>query len=495
MEVVDLTQHLSHVPASVLRSSATEVISHIGLRGELENRGDRILFVPAALQEEQKKITYDSIVQEKVHLLMTEGLTILSDEDNAEQLREDVISQYQNKREGLDPNYRTEMRQEGESSELDTMTDLQNIIHPKSVTRTLQQHYRSSQNGDMPGVRTLRNGQSGSSPGHDSSEKYHSDDTGPELIILETTNGMKAVVTHQTLQETLEESQLALTSTVKADRAQGVRTPLASDQVALGLRSKRPGLVSLLLQSQYRETLDAALASAVDELDHELRHRFEQLFQMTVMAPLHLYAAACVGDITLKQNQEAFIGGYFRREAIPQFAETARREGLIRKGPFPGDKARLRDTEFLEETCGPIVPKTLTEVQAAVMKLARKQNIAAPDAEQINMIKRETLKQKGRAIRKMSRGSDVLQNLIWILFARASEGLFMSSGRDTSRMIEQYKLFENFENWQKLVKWRDLLKGENAEPEDLQGMKELAIKVLREMDIPVGVDDAEALTD
>ena len=206
------------------------------------------------------------------------------------------------------------------------------------------------------------------------------------------------------------------------------------------------------------------------------------------MAPLQLYAAAIIGDATLRNNQDTYISTYFRQHIIPGFIETVQQQSWTQS---PTDNSRLRDISQLKEFCmassdsGNQV-KTFKDVQAAVAKFARKQRITSPSAEQISRVREETLRQKGKAIKKMDRGSDVLQNVLWIAFAKAlNDGLFMSSGRDTGRMIEQYRLVGDFEVWQKLSAWRNKLKQGNIKPDDVQEMKDLAVKVLREMGVLV----------
>ena len=210
-----------------------------------------------------------------------------------------------------------------------------------------------------------------------------------------------------------------------------------------------------------------------------------------MLAPLHLYAAAVYSDTTLKEHQQIHLAEYFGREIIPQFWKTAQQEGLRQDGPSTNSKTRVKDTEKLIDVTSPSqnstrAPRTLRDVQAEVSKFTKKQKISVPDEEQIAQVKRDALKQNGASIRAMTRGSDILQNLIWILLAQASEGLYRSSGKDTSRMIDQYKLVGDEGAWKRLVRWRDRLKSQQAGEVDVREMKVLAVKVLEDMGINMG---------
>ncbi|KAI6866307.1 hypothetical protein KC323_g4011 [Hortaea werneckii] len=122
--------------------------------------------------------------------------------------------------------------------------------------------------------------------------------------------------------------------------------------------------------------------------------------------------------------------------------------------------------------------KTLPDIQAAVNKFARKQKIEAPDADRLRTIKQQTLQQRVKSMRGTKRGSDLLQNLIWVLLSHSSDGLFMSSGKDTTRMIKQYQAVGDEARGKRLEAWRDLLKAGNESKTDLQDMRELATQVI-----------------
>ncbi|KAI6789561.1 hypothetical protein KC363_g7185 [Hortaea werneckii] len=175
-------------------------------------------------------------------------------------------------------------------------------------------------------------------------------------------------------------------------------------------------------------------------------------------------------DAMLKQHLEEFLGDHFRREAIPSVTQQAKEAHLL------AEKGRKREFEKMQQACAE--SKTLSEIQAAVNKFAKKQKIEAPDADMLRTVKQVTLQQRVKSMRGMKRGSDLLQNLIWVLLSHSSDGLFMSSGKDTTRMIKQYQAVGEEAVGKKLEAWRDALKAGNESKADLRDMRGLAIQTI-----------------
>ena len=117
----------------------------------------------------------------------------------------------------------------------------------------------------------------------------------------------------------------------------------------------------------------------------------------------------------------------------------------------------------------------------------------------------ETLTAKIKAMAKMKRGSDLLQNLVWIVLATSTWGtaevdgdgeqqqgekekggmqcLFMSSGKDTSRMIRFCKeKCGDEETGAKLDQFRDVVKAGNDTEQhraEMRRMAETAVQTTR----------------
>ncbi|KAI6870806.1 hypothetical protein KC338_g2930 [Hortaea werneckii] len=227
-----------------------------------------------------------------------------------------------------------------------------------------------------------------------------------------------------------------------------------------------------VLETPCQEEIANAAGGFLGELQEREAEEFAQHVKQRLIAPIVLYVkgVASITDQTLKQHLEEFLGDHFRREAIPSVTQQAKEAHLL------VDKGRKREFEKMQQACAE--SKTLPDIQAAVNKFARKQKIEAPDADRLRTIKQQTLQQRVKSMRGTKRGSDLLQNLIWVLLSHCSDGLFMSSGKDTTRMIKQYQAVGDEARGKRLEAWRDLLKAGNESKADLQDMRALAAQVI-----------------
>ncbi|KAI6821951.1 hypothetical protein KC332_g10213 [Hortaea werneckii] len=227
-----------------------------------------------------------------------------------------------------------------------------------------------------------------------------------------------------------------------------------------------------LLETPCQEEIANAAGEFLGESQKRETEEFAQHVKQRLIAPIVLYVkgGASVTDQTLKQHLEEFLGDHFRREAIPSVTQQAKEAHLL------VEKGRKREFEKMQQACAE--SKTLSDIQTAVNKFARKQKIEAPDADTLRVIKQQTLRQRVKSMRSMKRGSDLLQNLIWVLLSHSSDGLFMSSGKDTTRMIKQYQAVGDEALGKRLEAWRDSLKAGNERKTDLQDMRELAAQVI-----------------
>lgn len=227
-----------------------------------------------------------------------------------------------------------------------------------------------------------------------------------------------------------------------------------------------------LLETPCREEIAKVASDLLGELQKQEAEGFAQLLKQSLIAPIVLYGkgVATVTDSTLKQHLEEFLGDHFRREVIPSVTQHAKEAHLL------VDKGRKREFEKMQQACAE--SKTLSDIQTAVNKFARKQKIEAPDADILSTVKQQSLQQRVKSMRGIKRGSDLLQNLIWVLLSHCSDGLFMSSGKDTTRMTKQYQAVGDEAVGKKLEAWRDALKAGNESKTDLQDMRELAIQVI-----------------
>ena len=248
--------------------------------------------------------------------------------------------------------------------------------------------------------------------------------------------------------------------------------PLSADRAPdyLSQCTSDSRLALLLSQSRYREGME----DIVTQVQAKQRRSFVDLLQTTVLAPLSLYLTGneAIQEPTLQARVQEFLVGYLQHECILPFLQQCREQNLLH------EKTRTKETNKMAESAAQA--KTLVEMQSIMLKFAKKQNVATPQPQQLHLMKVRVLNHNAMAIQRMKRGSDVLQHLIWNLLGVGSEGLFRSSGKDTSRMIKHYQSIGDEGKGRKLEEWRDLLKGGNESREVLQEMRAMSLRVMEE---------------
>ena len=317
---------------------------------------------------------------------------------------------------------------------------------------------------------------------HDIQERYMqvrgNSDNAVERIVQEDSDAVLLVVSSRLreLIETMKQSIPELTARAWRERQGSESTASLKTTIVeqAGDTSPSPELALHIIRSDHRPEIDRTVDSAIAEHEAEDDASFAILVQERLSAPLQLYTEGLgsVHDASLKQNLDVFLGDHFRRELVPSVLATMGDLRLLL------DRARKRDVDKLQQSNNDA--KTLSDVQAAVTKLSKKHKIDAPDTALVQRVKQETLQQRAKSIRSMKRGSDLLQNLIWVLLARQCPGLFMSSGKDTSRMIKQYISVGDVEVGRQLEMWRDVLKAGKEGAAELEAMRSLGMKAAME---------------
>ncbi|KAH0264149.1 hypothetical protein KCU91_g12250, partial [Aureobasidium melanogenum] len=230
----------------------------------------------------------------------------------------------------------------------------------------------------------------------------------------------------------------------------------------------------------------ASFDAKIFSLQESTTSAFTTTIQNELLVPLRLYTqgADTITDTTLQPRVQDFIYDWARKDLTPSTLHLLKFQNLITT------KSISRDLDKFSEAV--TAAKTLDDIQTCTSKFCRKQKIDHPSAVTLQTRKQEILTQKVAGMRKMKRSSDLLQNVIWVLLARQREGLYMSSGKDTSRMIKMVK--ENdADAGAKLEVWRDLVKQGKDTDDTKKEMREVAANAVEELktltlqadDIPV----------
>ncbi|KAK0920246.1 hypothetical protein LTR91_011379 [Friedmanniomyces endolithicus] len=304
-----------------------------------------------------------------------------------------------------------------------------------------------------------------------------------EISLVDAEVGSACVLT---LQASLDEALLSLNLIAPQEAARIWHAREGNEGApefrALTLRSLEDELTTalpkLLLQSSHLSTVESSIDSKIEQLQAQDDSRYQSLLTERLLAPLALYAAglASIRDETLKQHLEEFVGDHFRREVVPSLTAALRGERLIL------DRSRRKDHEKFQHSIAD--SKTYSDISSATTKLARKQKLPyPPDTPALQTTKSHTLRSTLKTLRKLPRASDVLQNLVWILLACATEGLYMSAGKDTTRMIRQYQaISQDSDTAMKLGTWRDELKADKSDAEMVREMRRLAEEAVSRAD-------------
>ncbi|CAD0099372.1 unnamed protein product [Aureobasidium mustum] len=232
--------------------------------------------------------------------------------------------------------------------------------------------------------------------------------------------------------------------------------------------------LAILSSGDPESKTQASFDTKILALQKSTLETFTTTIQNELLAPLKLYSqgADTITDSTLQPRVQDFTYEYIRKELAPETLRTIKDNNLI------PTKSALRDLDKFSDAV--VAARTLDDILTSTSKLARKQKIEHPSVSALLTRKQQILAQKVVAMRKIKRASDLLQNVIWILLARQREGLYLSSGKDTSRMIKMVKE-SNKEAAAKLEEWRDLVKQGKDNDDTKTEMRDVAANAVEEL--------------
>ena len=346
-------------------------------------------------------------------------------------------------------------------------------------------------------------------------------------LTIDVGSTIKLVAQPGLLTQTVQELEEEAATLVSNDVDNLIQLLDENTQSRLVSKTSEPALARLLFDiPYYSDEIALAVEEAISERYRKQHDEFAATFRREVFIPVQLYAMGIktILDPKLRQNLNDYIPSYFCNEIIADFVKSSRVNAFLSKG-----KSSVRELQkFVERS---EQAKGIDDLLSSMEKFAKKTSIASPREEHRRVIRRQVLERKVSAeMPKMTRGSDILQNLIWILLSIATEkpaasglpspfvngasaipatpssslgeglALFMSPGKDTGRMIKQYSAIapDESEISNKLALWRDKLKVGSETKEDLDEMKKLALNIVSRMPIdslsidstPTGEDNA-----
>ncbi|KAK3109256.1 hypothetical protein LTR53_017685, partial [Teratosphaeriaceae sp. CCFEE 6253] len=409
-EGVDLSQHF-HAPAPLLLELAQVLDTGVGRTGEWKILNDRVVFVPAR---------HDA----------------------------DLETRAQKAKEADLDHYVADLRTEGFSRFSVTPSGSTVDCDPEAVKRRYAELAPDDGETEELLEIVLENGSANASP-----------------ILLVIQRSFSEAMETMRIAAPLETARMWYAREASGNTDKLKESILGS--LSSNVNSELPRL--LMLSSASSTILDTIISHKLEGLQAFDHGRFGALFTNHLTHPLLLYAAglkAVQDDATLTQHLDDFLASHFRLEVLPILTIALHKDGLSL------DRSRKRDYEKFHQASA--AAHALSEISAAATKLARKQKLPAPDDEALRVFKAQNLQSRSKSMRKLPRASDMLQNLIWILLACSADGLYMSPGKDTTRMLKQYRLLGDGETASKLEAWRDSLKAGAEDQSMLREMRALA---------------------
>lgn len=197
--------------------------------------------------------------------------------------------------------------------------------------------------------------------------------------------------------------------------------------------SNATSFTNALLHSPHSTAIHPAFEQKITDLQTTTTQALADLLRTKLLGPLTLYTKGLetLNDPTLQPRVQEHLTDWARRTLIPTDILLP-----IKERKLSINKTTTRELDRFSDSIS--TAKTLEAVLAATQKLARKLKIELPDSIALTEMKKAALKEKVKWMRKAKRGSDLLQNLTWVMLACRREGLFVSSGKDTSRMIKVF---------------------------------------------------------
>ncbi|KAM0718111.1 hypothetical protein Q7P37_006443 [Cladosporium fusiforme] len=313
-------------------------------------------------------------------------------------------------------------------------------------------------------------------------------DVAGKLRVLDLDDESVVVATRTSFDKALEDLTDAAVKQTTLLWNQHSDEPPSDAQILSNLAATKP-LATHILNSHHRITITSAVHTTFSTLSATDRFDFVEATQLRILAPIKLYGASldAVSDDALKARLDTYTTEILRTDILPSAVQQLRAANHLQR-----DKSRNKDMEKFSVAISSA--QNLSDLNSSSAKLCRKQKIDAPSAGQLKEAKLQAIRQKLESMnrkRPAMRGSDVLQNTLWILLCAAvhqdsdRDVLFLSSGKDTTRMVKFYQTLpgSDDDNGQKLGIWKDKLKAGQAGDWDIEEMKEAAEQAVESMSI------------
>jgi glutamyl/glutaminyl-tRNA synthetase len=310
-----------------------------------------------------------------------------------------------------------------------------------------------------------------------------------KLRVLDLDDESLVVATHSSFDEALKDLTDAAVKQTELLWNKNTDEPPSDAQILSNLATTKP-LATHILNSNHRITITSAVHTTFSTLSATDRFDFVETVQLRLIAPIVLHAASldAVTDDALKSRLDTYATEVLKTDILPAAIQHLRTSNLLQR-----DKSRTKDIEKFSLAISSA--QSVADISSSSAKFCRKQKIDAPTPAQLREAKLQTVRTKLESMnrkRQAMRGSDILQNTIWILLCASvhkqsgQDVLFVSSGKDTTRMIKFYQGLagSDADLAKQLEVWKDKLKSGQAGDEEIREMREAAGAAVASMTPP-----------
>lgn len=308
-----------------------------------------------------------------------------------------------------------------------------------------------------------------------------------KLRMLDLDDESLVVATHSSFNEALKDLVDAAVDQTTLLWNKHTDEPPSDAQILSNLAATKP-LATHILNSNHRITITSAVHTTFSTLSATDRFDFVEQVQLRVISPIILHAASLdvVLDDALKLRLDTYATEILKTDIIPAAIQHLRTSDLLQR-----DKSRTKDMEKFSLAISSA--RSLADISSSSAKLCRKQKIETPTPAQLREAKLQAVRariENMKRKRPAMRGSDVLQNTLWVVLCAAvqkqsgQDVLFVSSGKDTTRMIKFYQGLAGSDGTcaKNLEIWKDKLKANQAGDNEITEMKEAAGSAVLSMD-------------
>jgi len=308
-----------------------------------------------------------------------------------------------------------------------------------------------------------------------------------KLRVLDLDDESLVVATHSSFDEALKDLTDAAVKQTTLLWNKHTDEPPSDSQILSNLAATKP-LATHILNSNHRITITSAVHTTFSTLSATDRFDFVETAQLRLISPITLHAASldAVADEALRLRLDTYTTEILKTDILPAAIQHLRTSNLLQR-----DKSRTKDIEKFSLAISSA--QSLADISSSSAKLCRKQKIDAPTPAQLQEAKLQAVRTRMENMKRKRpamRGSDVLQNTIWILLCvsvhkqSGQDVLFVSSGKDTTRMIKFYQGLAGAdgEYARQLEVWKDKLKAGQAGDEEIKEMREAAGTAVESME-------------